>query len=94
MSELYWHIEGYDSFNKIYDRKVRLGYFSEKQVQVLLRVITAKAGLNLDEIVGAYAKKGTKIANSLLIVKKDGPCPIYSCGDNPHFIVRVVKKDT
>ena len=93
MSELYWHIEGYNSPNKTYDRKVKAVYFSEKQIQVLRMALTAKAGLNFDEIVGAYAKKGTKIANNLLSIQKDGPYPIYSCGDNPYFTARVIRED-
>jgi hypothetical protein len=95
MSKLYWHIEGYDSLNKIYDRKIKAGYFSEKQIQTLLMALAARAGLNFDEIVSAYAKKGTKIANELLSVQKDGPYPItYSCGSNPHFIARIIRDDT
>src|SRR5205807_5901444 len=73
MSNFYWHIEGYDSQDKIYDRKVKLGYFSHKQIQALLKALAAKAGLNFDEIVGAYTKKGTKIANDLLSIHKDRP---------------------
>ncbi|MGH7204845.1 MAG: hypothetical protein ACREI2_01405 [Nitrospiraceae bacterium] len=93
MSDLYWHIEGYDSLNKIYERKVKVGYFSQNQIQALLMALAAKAGLSFNEIVGAYAKKGTKIANELLSIQKDGPYSIYSCGDNPHFIARVIRED-
>ncbi len=94
MNERHWHIEGYDSLTKIYDRKVKVGSFSEKQIQDLLKALSAKASLSFDEIVGAYAKKRTKIANELLSIRKDGPCPVYTCGDNPHFIARVVIEDS
>jgi hypothetical protein len=94
MNRLYWHIEGYDSLNKIYDVKVKVGYFSQSQIQVLLKALAANACLNFDEIVGAYAKKGTKIANDLLSIHKDGPHPTYFCGTNPHFIARVIREDT
>jgi hypothetical protein len=91
MKKRYWHIEGYDSSTKIYDRKVRFGYFSENQIQNLLKALSAKAGdLSLDEIVGAYAKKKTKIAIELLSVQKNGPYPVYRCGSNPHFIARLI----
>lgn len=93
MSEIYWHIEGYDSTIKIYDRKVKVGYFSEKQIQALLMTLAAKTGLALDEIVGSYAKKGTRIKNNLLAIQKDGPYPRYSCGDNPYFTARVVREN-
>jgi hypothetical protein len=93
MSNLYWHIEGYDSLDKIYDRKVKVGYFSQNQIQALLKALAAKAYLNFNEIVGAYAKKGTKIANDLLYIHKDGPHPTYFCGTNPCFIARVIRED-
>ena len=47
--------------NKIYERKVKLSYLSQNQIQALLKALVAKAGLDFNEIVGAYAKKGTKI---------------------------------
>lgn len=93
MINRYWHIEGYDSLTKIYDRKVKVGYFSEKQIQALLKTLAARAGLNFNEIVGAYAARSSKIANDLLSIQKDGLHAIYSCGDNPHFIARVVEHD-
>jgi hypothetical protein len=89
----YWHIEGYDGTTKIYDRKVNIAHFSGKQIQTLLMALVAKAGLNFDEIVGAYASKHSKFHNKLLSVHKDGLHPVFSCGDNPHFIVRVVEAD-
>jgi hypothetical protein len=54
------------------------------------KTLAAKAGLTQDEIVGAYAKRGTKIANDLLIVHKDSAYPTFWCGSNPHFAVSVV----
>ena len=89
MNQRYWHIIGHDGPAKIYDRKVKIGCFSENQIQDLLKALTAKVGLSLDEIVGAYARKKTRIANELLLISKDGPYPVYMCGDNPHFIARV-----
>jgi hypothetical protein len=93
MSNLYWHIEGYDSSDKIYDKKVKVGCFSHKQIQAVLKTLAAQAGLNFDEIVGAYAKKGTTIANDLLCIHREGPHQIYFCGTNPYFIARVIHED-
>ncbi len=59
MKQRHWHIEGHDSFEKIYDKKVKLGCFSENQIKDLVKALTAKAAFNFDEIVGAYAKKTT-----------------------------------
>jgi len=89
----YWRIEGFDSSTPIFETKVKVGYFSNQQIEVLLMALAAKAGLEYDEIVGAYARKGSKIANELLTVQRDGPWPVYSCGSNPHFVARVVSDD-
>ena len=67
-----------------------MGCFTENQIKALLMALAAKAGLNFEEIVGAYAKKKTKISNDLLSIQKDGLYPTYMCGSNPHFIASVV----
>lgn len=89
-NERLWHIEGYDSMEKIYDRKINVSQMTEKQVKAMLMTLAAKAGLDFDEIVGAYATQRTKIRNELLVVRRDGSYPVFTCGSNPHFIVRVI----
>jgi hypothetical protein len=86
----YWRIRGYDGLIQIFERTVGLGQFTESQIEHLLMTLAAKAGLEFDDIVGAYAMRGTKIANNLLIVYKDFRYPTYSCGDDPHFEASVV----
>jgi hypothetical protein len=91
MKEHYWLIEGYDSLTKIYERKEKVGLFSRNQIQALLKTLAAREGLTRDEIVEAYARKGTRIANRLLSVRKESRC--LSCGENPHFTARIVRED-
>jgi len=86
----YWLIQGFDSHSKIFEIRVALGQFSDKQMKHLLRALAAKASLNYGEIVGAYAKRKTRIANDLLEIRDDLTNLTYSCGTNPSFIVRVV----
>ena len=83
----YWLIEGFDGTSKIYERKARVGQLTIDQAKDLLRALTAKAGLTFDEMVGAYATRRTRIANDHLHVHRDGPFPVFSCGQNPHFII-------
>ena len=72
MSNRYWHIKEYEGTTEIFDIKVKVGCFTEKQIQSLLMALTAKAGLNFDEIVGAYAKKKTKYQTIYCQSKKMG----------------------
>lgn len=89
-TEKQWLIEGYDGFNLIYERRVDIGQLTQGQVKALLMALTAKAGLTFDEILGAYAKRRTKIANNLLQVQRGGPHTIFMCGVGPHFKVSIV----
>ncbi len=93
MTEKLWVICGYDSMEQIFEIRVPVGCFSEKQIQELLKALAAKAGLSFDEIVGAYAKRNTALANVLLGVNKDERHQQYTCGSNPHFIARIVSTE-
>ena len=84
----YWRIRGHDGFSTIFDMKVELGLFTQEQIENLLKALTAKAGLNWTEIVGAYAKRGTKLANHHLDTQWD--FPTCTCGSNPHFNASIV----
>jgi putative addiction module component (TIGR02574 family) len=93
MKKLCWRIRGYDSLKPIFERTVELGQFTENQIGHLLMVLAAKAGLSYEEIVGAYAKRKTKIANDFLVVHRDPKYPSVSCGLNPHFVASVVDEN-
>jgi len=88
----YWKIEGYDGLTKIYETETKIGCFSEKQIRVVLQSLVAKAGMDFDEIVGAYAAKKCKVANNLLHVHKDHRNYHFMCGVNPHFSARVIER--
>ena len=89
----YWLIEGFDGTTKIYEKRVDAGQFTTDQAKPLLRALVAKAGLTFDEIIGAYAKRRTRIANAHLEVRKDGPYPVFYCGSNPHFVISARNPD-
>ncbi len=77
----------------IFEETVKLGQYSEQQIVQLLKALVAKAGLTNSEIVGAYATRKTKIANTLLDVRKDAAQSTYTCGSNPHFVAEVVNSE-
>ena len=59
-AQRYWIIHGYDSTTEIYQDKVKFGCVTEKAIIALLKALTEKHVLADDEIVSAYACKGTK----------------------------------
>ena len=88
---LCWKIEGRDGETLIFEAEVSYGCMTERQMQITLKCLAAKAGLSYEEIVCSNAKKKTKIAKDLLSVEKDVAKPVYRCGENPYFTARVVK---
>ena len=77
MKQRYWQIRGYNGTTQIFEREVPVGYFSEDQIKCLLKALAAKAGLEFDEMVGAYARKKSKISNDLFSAKKDDLYPAF-----------------
>ena len=85
-----WRIEGFDGLNKFYEEDINLGILTEKRIQLLLQILTAKESLDHSEIVGALVRRKSKQANNLLDVTHHKPNPNYSCGLNPYFTARIV----
>lgn len=71
MPKRLWEIRGYDSTTEIFKTYVSVSCFSEKQIQQLLKALAARAGLTFDEIIDAYTKKNSTLANDLLVVRKE-----------------------
>jgi hypothetical protein len=90
----YWRIVGYDSTQQIFEEKVLLGCYTERDMEALLRALVSRAGLTYREIVDSYAKKNTQRYASHLEVQRDaGPNKfILSCGSNPYFIASVMEE--
>ncbi len=91
-TQLFWQITGYDSTTEIFRETVPAGCFTEGQIQTLLKILAAKAGLSFQEIVGACARRKTRLANDLLEVRHHRPDPFYECGSNPYFTARIVEQ--
>jgi hypothetical protein len=84
-----WRIRGYDGSTDIFDQSVPIGQITESSMKELLRALVAKS-LSPREVVGAYAKRGTRISNEFLEIHKENQVDkrrtLYTCGTNPHFI--------
>lgn len=93
MTQRYWRIRGYNNSTQIFDTRVEVGQITYDQIKQMLKALSAKAGLDYREIVGAYAKRRTKIANDLLAIHREAESATLSCGANPHFVASVVDED-
>jgi hypothetical protein len=89
----YWRIRGYDSSTEIFDMTVAVGQMTDDQIKQMLKALAANAGLDYGEIVGAYAKRRTKIANDLLAVHPESESATFRCGNNPFFVAPIVDDD-
>ena len=93
MSKRYWLIKGHDGFKTIFEMKVGAGQITDDQIHLLLQALAAKAGLTFAQIVGAYAKRRTRISNNLLAVNKDFRHSTFMCGSCPTFTASVVDEN-
>jgi len=89
-SKLYWKIRGHDSLKTIFEANVEFGHITENQICHLLQALASKAGLTFAEMVGAYAKRRSRISNDLLTVHKDLLYSTWMCGSGPVFTASVV----
>lgn len=87
-----WPIRGYDSLTPIFDESIPVGQITNGNVMELLRVLVAK-DLLPHELIGSYAKRGTKIHIALLESQKENQPEkrrtLYTSGNNPHYIACV-----
>jgi hypothetical protein len=87
-----WRIRGYDSLSLILDQSVPTGQMTEGNMKELLRALVAK-DLLPHELIGAYAKRGASVSNTLLEIQKESQLEkrrtIYTCGNNPFYTADV-----
>ena len=85
-----WRIRGYDSTTETFDQSVPFGQMTKGNLKELLRALVAK-DLSPGELIGAYAKRSTRISNGFLEIRKENQLEkrrtIYTCGQNPHYVV-------
>ena len=91
---MYWKIKGWKSTAKIFESRVKYGYFGGNQIKELLRALAAKRGLSDQEIVSSYMRSNTKVATPLLLDMRIATKPYaITCGINPYFTARVIEEE-
>lgn len=95
--QLHWLIRGYESTRTIFERKVKYGIFNERQTKTLLMVL-AGTDLTFEEILGACARKTSKIHNDLLVVQHQASASasvyMFTCGcGNRYFTAEIVERE-
>jgi hypothetical protein len=91
MAKRYWHIRGYKKFATIFDETIPVGCLTEGQLKALLKCLAAKGGLSYEEIIGAYVKRKTGRAHSILEVQGNGLS--YFCGADASFVAAIVDEE-
>jgi hypothetical protein len=88
-----WQIRGYDSTTAIFNQTIPVGQITTSNLKELLRALAAKS-LSPQEIMGAYAKRGTRTFNGFVNIRCEHDQvkrrTIYSCGQNPHFVATTI----
>lgn len=85
----FWRIEGFDGTELVFETSVPLHHLSQKQVEEVLRRLTCRH-LSENEIVEASLNRRAK-RTMLLDIRRDAQTPlVMSCGENPHYVARLV----
>lgn len=86
-----WHIKGFDGTELVYETKVALHLFSDRQIEELLRRLVSR-NLSEEEVVEASLNRKDR-RTAVLEVSRSAQLPrIISCGENPHYSARVVER--
>lgn len=86
-----WRIEGFDGTTKVFETSVPVHHLSQKQAEEAL-IRLASRHLTDDEIVASSLNRRGK-GISLLEIHRDGQSSNnISCGENPHYVARIVEE--
>ncbi|MCA9131029.1 MAG: hypothetical protein KDB22_28290 [Planctomycetales bacterium] len=86
-----WRIEGFDGTELIFEREVPLHLLSDRQMEEVLRRLVSRY-LSESEIVGASLNQKAERTSFLDVRRSMQPPHLISCGENPHYIARVVRE--
>lgn len=84
-----WRIEGFDGTEVIFKTEVPLHLLSDRQVEELLRRLVSRH-LSENEVVGASLSRRAKRTSLLDVRRSIQPPIVIACGENPHYVARVV----
>ena len=90
MSKGFWIIEVYDNTKLLSSHRVPLSALNQRQVEDVLRFLSAKHALTDEEIIGSLARKNSSLRMEHLEVQyySGGPFTM-SCGSDPYVVARV-----
>ena len=71
----FWCIRGEKKYDTIFEATIPLGCITDAQLKSLLKCLYAKANadFSLEDIVGAYVKRGTRFAHDFLEPRSSFP---------------------
>ena len=89
----FWNIEGYDGIEKMFEIEVPKTLISDKDIEHILQLLCSRY-LSEKEIIAYFINKedsGIDITkNNLLDIRREED--MVTCGENPHFIARIITK--
>jgi hypothetical protein len=85
----HWRIQGFDGTKLIFESDISRHLLSDKQVDELLKRLVCRH-LSDDEIVGASLNRKAERTALLDVRRSTQPPLMITCGDNPHYVARVV----
>ena len=93
-SKRYWKIEGWDSYNKTFEKVLPKGSLSESQIVVLLQRLLARH-LDEEEIVSSSLRRKAHGYTAHLEPQfgRGARRPTITVGDNPYYVASMWQDD-
>jgi hypothetical protein len=86
----FWRIKGYKKFDTFFEVTIPIGCITDAQLVGLLKCLSAKANASFEDIVGAYVKRGTRLAHDYLEPRSSFPQFGYWCTGDVQFVAGIV----
>jgi hypothetical protein len=86
----FWRITGYKKFDTFFEVTIPIGCITDAQLVGLLKCLSAKANASFEDIVGAYVKRGTRLAHDYLEPRSSFPQFGYWCTGDVQFVAGIV----
>ncbi len=88
----YWLIRHYEGNSIIAEHKFPFGYMKEGRIKILLQMLTMKYSITDEEAISSFFTKCSNAHSNHLKVNNSIHPYHFSCGENPHFVARVVEE--
>jgi hypothetical protein len=85
-----WLVRGFEGTTLIFEHKLKRGHYRGQAIERLLAALVSR-DLQVYELLGACANRGSPTRNELLVVRRDQNGNL-AAGQNPHYLAYAIEE--